>query len=234
MLEKFIVAEKDFPRPYRIIIVDGVSTDGTPDLARSYGNRLPIEVVALSTNLGLGGALEVGLLRALEQPGVVVTMDGDDSHDPTTIPAMLAKLATGFDLVVASRFEPGGAEIGVAGHRKLLSHVASALLRWLFPVGTVKDYSSGFRAYRTDALERLRRQAGRLVEERGFSCMMELLLSLRATGTRAAEVPLVLRYDLKRSESKMNVAHTIVRYLMVMGRHLGRVRGLNRPVGTPA
>jgi dolichol-phosphate mannosyltransferase len=101
-------------------------------------------------------------------------------------------------------------------------------------VGTIKDYSSGYRAYRTEALQRLLRRSGRLVNESGFSCMMELLLNLRAAGARAAEVPLVLRYDLKRSESKMDVGHTIVRYLMVMGKHLGRVRGLNRPLGSAA
>lgn len=234
LLDKFIVAEPRFPRPYRILVVDGVSTDGTPDVVRAYADRLPLEVLALSENLGLGGALEVGLLRALQRPGVVVTMDGDDSHDPATIPALLAKLAQGYDVVVASRFEPGGEEVGVARHRKVLSHAASGLLRLLFPVGTIKDYSSGFRAYRTDALERVREYAGRLVQERGFSCMMELLLSLRAAGARAAEVPLVLRYDLKRSESKMDVGHTIVRYLLVMGKHLSRVRGLNRPVRTAA
>ena len=211
----------------RVVVVDGDSTDGTPDAVRAFSDRLPVEVLELGGDRGLGGALEAGLVRALEIPTLdaVVTMDGDDSHDPHTIPSMLSKLREGYDLVVASRFEEGGREVGVAGHRRALSHAASRLLRTLFPVGSVKDYSSGFRAYRIAALRRVQESFGRLVEERGFSCMMELLLKLRAVGVQAAEVPLVLRYDLKRSESKMDVLPTIRRYLAVMGRNLRHAPG---------
>lgn len=234
LLTRFESAMAGFDRPYRIVAVDGVSTDGTAEIVESFGDRLPVEVLRLERNLGLGGALEEGLLAVLERAEVIVTMDGDDSHDPATVHAMLGKLEEGFDLVVASRFEPGGAEIGVAGYRKLLSHSASGVLRFLFPVGSVKDYSSGFRAYRTEALERVRVRFGRLVAESGFSCMMELLLKLRATGARAAEVPLVLRYDLKLSPSKMNILHTIARYAVVIGKNLPTARGLNRASRRPA
>ena len=234
LFDKFLDAHTGFREPYRIMVVDGASTDDTPDLVRSYADRLPIEVVELEKSLGLGGALETGLLRALEDSDVVVTMDGDDSHPPATIHDMITKLEEGYDLVVASRFEPGGEERGVAGYRKVLSHSASGLLRFLFPVGTIKDYSSGCRAYRADALRDARRAYGRLVRESGFSCMMELLLKLRTRGIRATEVPLVLRYDLKQSESKMDIGPTIVRYAVVIGRNLRFVRSLNRPVATLA
>jgi dolichol-phosphate mannosyltransferase len=230
LFDKFVSAMSDYSEPYKITVVDGVSSDGTPDLIRQYSNRLPIEIVELKDNLGLGGALEVGLLKALENgAGAIVTMDGDDSHDPHTIHAMLKKLADGYDLIVASRFEPGGEEVGVAGYRKVLSHTASGLLRFLFPVGEVKDYSSGFRAYRADVLRRVKEKNGRLVRESGFSCMMEVLLQLRTEGIRAAEVPLVLRYDLKQSETKMDIGHTVYRYVIVISKNLRFARGLNRP-----
>lgn len=209
-------------RTCRILVVDGDSTDGSPDAVRAFADRLPVEVMELDGDRGLGGALEAGLLRALEDPETeaIITMDGDDSHDPDTIPSILDGLAEGNDVVVASRFENGGREVGVAGHRKLLSHAASGLLRTLFPVGSVKDYSSGFRGYRPDALREVEARFDRLVQESGFSCMMELLLKLRALGVRAAEVPLVLRYDLKQTESKMDIGHTIRRYLAVMAGNL--------------
>jgi dolichol-phosphate mannosyltransferase len=218
LFEKFVAAAREWPGSYRIIVVDGNSSDGTPDRVRAFAGRLPIEMVELDEDVGLGGALEAGLQRALAQADVVVTMDGDDSHDPGTIPALLARLDEGYDVVVASRFAPGGEEVGVAGHRKVLSHAASAILRLLFPVGTVQDYSSGFRAYRADALQSIARQ-GRLVSETGFACMLDILLRLRAGGSRAAEVPLVLRYDLKPSESKMNVPRTVLRYLVLIARN---------------
>jgi dolichol-phosphate mannosyltransferase len=230
LFEKFVSAMADYREPYRIVVVDGDSSDGTPEVIRGFADRLPVEVVELGRNIGLGGALEEGLLRALEDGDTIITMDGDDSHDPHAIPAMLQKLDEGYDLVVASRFEPGGEEIGVAGYRKVLSHGASGLLRFLFPVGTVKDYSSGFRAYRASALHDAKQRYGRLVSESGFSCMMELLLKLRTLGVSASEVPLVLRYDLKQSDSKMDIGHTIGRYIVVIGKNLRFARGLNRPV----
>jgi dolichol-phosphate mannosyltransferase len=218
LLERFVAAAEEWPEPYRIIVVDGNSSDGTPTEVGGFRDRLPIEIVELREDVGLGGALEAGLQRALAQADVVVTMDGDDSHNPGTIPALLARLDEGYDVVVASRFAPGGEEVGVASHRKVLSHAASAVLRLLFPVGTVQDYSSGFRAYRAEALRSIARQ-GRIVSEAGFACMLDLLLRLRARGSRAAEVPLVLRYDLKPSESKMDVPRTVLRYLVLIVRN---------------
>jgi dolichol-phosphate mannosyltransferase len=218
LFERFVSAARDWQRPYRIIVVDGNSSDGTPAEVRGFSDRLPIEILELREDLGLGGALEAGLQRALTEADVVVTMDGDDSHDPHTIPALVDRLDEGYDVVVASRFAPGGKEIGVAGHRKLLSHAASAVLRLLFPVGTVQDYSSGFRAYRAGSLQSIARQGG-IVSEAGFACMLDLLLRLRASGARAGEVPLVLRYDLKPSESKMDVPRTVLRYLVLIVRN---------------
>lgn len=203
-----------------VLVVDGESSDGTPDLVRAWSDRVPVEILSLREDRGLGGALDAGLRRALDAgAGTVVTMDGDDSHDPATIPSLLDRITAGADVVIASRFAPGGREIGVAAHRRLLSHGAGAFLGTLFPTGEVRDYSSGFRAYRAAALERVRDAYGSLVDERGFTCMLELLLRLRSVGARAAEVPLVLRYDLKRSESKMSVGRTILRTLRVAARH---------------
>jgi dolichol-phosphate mannosyltransferase len=218
LLEKFVKAAEACQTPYRIIIVDGNSSDGTADAVRGFTDRLPIDIVQLKDDVGLGGALEAGLQCALAQADVVVTMDGDDSHDPGTIPALLTRLDEGYDMVVASRFAPGGKEIGVAAHRKALSHVASAVLRLLFPMSTVQDYSSGFRAYRAEALRSIAVQ-GRVVSETGFACMLDILLRLRTQGSRAAEVPLVLRYDLKPSESKMDVPRTVLRYLVLIARN---------------
>ncbi|MGH7550537.1 MAG: glycosyltransferase family 2 protein [Gemmatimonadota bacterium] len=199
----------------RVVVVDGGSTDGTRDEVRRQAVGFSVEILELGDGLGLGDALEAGLRHVLEESDAVVTLDGDDSHDPRVIPSLVARLDEGYDVIVASRFAEGGAEVGVAPHRRALSHVASAVLRGLFPMGEVRDYSSGFRAYRTEALRAVARD-GRLVGERGFSCMLDLLLRLRARGCAAAEVPLVLRYDLKASASKMDVPRTVIRYLVLI------------------
>lgn len=205
---------------YRVVVVDGGSTDGTLDRVVEFEDRVPIEIVTLKPGLGLGDALDAGLTRAVDGADVVVTMDGDNSHDPRLIVDMLDRIRAGSDVVVASRFAPGGAEIGVAPHRRLLSHAASRFLRTVLPFPPVRDYSSGFRAYRAKTLAEIRLVRQRFVTESGFACMLELLLELRANGARADEVPLVLRYDHKASDSKMDVLPTVMRYLSLVSRHV--------------
>lgn len=217
LLQRFEQAIAAVPFQLRVLIVDGESTDGTSELLKALASDLPVEVARLESDRGLGGALVFGLESALDQGAdVIVTMDGDDSHDPALIDALVAELQNGHDVVIASRFAPGGREVGVAPHRRLLSHAASGLLRTLFPFDSARDYSSGYRAYRREALETVKERFGQLTEETGFSCMLDLLLKLRAAGASASEVGLVLRYDQKHSESKMDVWDTIKRYLAII------------------
>jgi dolichol-phosphate mannosyltransferase len=93
--------------------------------------------------------------------------------------------------------------------------------RLLFPTPGVKDFTCGYRAYRASALQHAADQYGdKLFEFEGFQCMVDLLLKLRASGARFAEVPMILRYDLKRGASKMRVARTVARTLELAARRL--------------
>ncbi len=202
---------------FRILVVDDGSDDRTADVVRDLSSRWPITLHQHPYNRGLGAALLSGLQLAMKQDGVVVTMDADNSHDPSVIPAMAQLLEEGNDVVIASRFQRGGQEVGVPAGRRFLSHCASFLLRILFHYPNVRDYSAGFRAYRASTLRRLSdvyRQS--FIRQRGFACMLEVLLKLRAIGAQAAEVPLVLRYDLKSGASKMRILRTISQYATVM------------------
>jgi dolichol-phosphate mannosyltransferase len=204
-----------------ILVVDDGSADATASVAEAASGTLPVTVIRHASNRGLGAALQTGLVAALGEADIVVTMDADDSHDPATIPLLINRLQEGYDIVIASRFEDGGQEVGVAAHRRLLSHSASAILGIVVGVEGAKDYSCGFRAYRSTFLRRLIQDVGEenLVRETGFACMVELLLKASAHGARVAEVPLVLRYDRKQSVSKIRVFRTIVRYGVVLSRH---------------
>lgn len=204
---------------YRILVVDDGSRDGTADAVRRAAERLPITLIQHARNQGLGAAMRTGLKAAAQGEGVVVTMDADNSHDPELIHAMVARLDGASEVVIASRFQPGGAELGVPAHRRLLSHTASAVLRILIRYPGVRDYTCGYRVYRVETLRRLIDAFGDgFVRENGFSCMLELLLNLRTLGVPAAEVPLVLRYDLKTGSSKMRVMRTVWRYAVTITR----------------
>ncbi len=179
-------------------------------------------------NRGLAAAVRTGLQRGLETAGpedILITMDADNTHPPDLIPLMVARVREGADIVIASRFRPGARVVGVPWHRQLLSLGASWLYRFLFPIRGVRDYTCGFRAYRASLLrEGVRRWGEALISESGFAVTVDLLLKLRPLHPRIAEVPLILRYDLKPGASKMHVARTIRQSLVLaLRRKLGRL-----------
>jgi dolichol-phosphate mannosyltransferase len=217
----------------RVLVVDDGSHDGTISAARSFEDRLAIEVIPHDVNRGLGAALRTGLAAALERAGegdAIATMDADNTHDPSLVARMWDRLATGSDVVIASRYEPGGEEVGLSPLRRVLSRGASFLLSAVVPVPGVRDYTCGYRLYRGSILRRAAETwKERLIEEGGFTCMAEVLLKLGRGGAHVSEVPLVLRYDLKEGGSKMKVMRTIVRYFVLSIRL--RLRGIPRVAG---
>ena len=202
---------------YRILIVDDGSRDNTAQIVRDAAAQMPVELIQHPRNMGLGAAMRTGLNAASRSSDVVITLDADNSQDPELMKSMVERLGEGFDVVIASRFQPGAQEIGVPAFRILLSHVASAGIRTIVGYPGVRDYTCGFRAYRGETLRNLIDTFG-FIRENGFSCMFELLLNLRAIRARISEVPLVLRYDLKEGASKMRILRTMWRYVITLTR----------------
>jgi len=205
-----------------VIVVNDGSSDATGAVARSHTGIFPLTVVEHPGNLGLGAAIRSGLLAAVElaaDQDIVVTMDADDTHTPIAIAQMVQRINRGDDVVVASRYRPGASVVGVPPHRRFLSYAGSALFRVVFPTRGVRDFTCGYRAYRASVLRRafsLYREE--FINEEGFQCMVDILLKLRRMDLRFAEVPLTLRYDRKEGKSKMKVARTILRTLVLMAR----------------
>lgn len=203
-------------------VVDDGSSDSTAATAERGAEGLDVRVVRHRVNLGLGRALHTGLRAAIEASGdddVVVVMDADDTHDPGLIPSLQKKIAAGADVVICSRFARGGDDATAPLGRRVLSRGAGAVFRHALDVDGVRDYTSGFRAYRASLLRRASDHWGeRLVEEQGFACMVELLLKLRHCDPVIAEVPLPLRYDRKKSVSKLRLRRTMGQYAKLLMR----------------
>lgn len=204
----------------RILLVDDGSTDGTVDAAIAALPHGSVEVLRHPSNRGLGAALRTGLLAAAVDSDVVVTLDADNTHDPSLIPIMVGAVQRGHDVVVASRFAKGGRTVGVPFHRRMLSSVAGSLMALRFPFGEVRDYTSGFRAFRSGFLQVMIERLGeeRFIEEDGFGGVLELILKARAAGARATELPLTLRYDQKVGPSKIDMSRTIRHNLRLLFR----------------
>lgn len=206
----------------RVVLVDDGSSDGTAGVAAASAGPLKVFVERHPRNLGLGAALRTGLTRALTLAGEgdrIAVMDADLSHPPALLAAMESKISQGFDAVVASRYAAGGREVGLTLKRKALSRLCNFWLRRVFAVPGVKDYTCGYRLFRSAPLRELQAAtSGRFFEEGGFVCTSELLVNLARGGARFAEVPLVLRYDRKRGESKMRVWKTVAGYFRLARR----------------
>ena len=197
-------------------VVDDGSTDGTAEVARAGAEALDVRLVSHARNMGLGQAVNTGLRAVLAAAGesdVVVIMDADDSHPVEVIDLQLQAIEGGADVAIASRFVPGGGDATAPPFRRLLSRGAALTFRILLPLSGYRDFTSGYRAYRTSLLRRAHAHWGeRLVAESGFACMVELLLKLRYCDPVVREVPLVLRYDRKKSASKLKLMRTLVQY----------------------
>jgi dolichol-phosphate mannosyltransferase len=205
-----------------VIVVDDGSGDGTADRARAAVDGLDVRVVAHPVNRGLNEAIRTGLLAALEQTGeddIVITMDADDTHAPGLISRMTMLIEEGNDVVVASRYAPGGRVLGVPLSRRILSRGASLLFRMVYPVRGVRDYTCGYRAYRAGLLKAaFQRWGDQFISEPGFSCMVDILLKLARMDAVVTEAPLVLRYGRKPGKSKMNVRRTMAQTLSLLAR----------------
>jgi dolichol-phosphate mannosyltransferase len=198
---------------YRVLIVDDGSSDGTGRVIGEFAGRLPVTPLIHEQNRGLAEAMKTGLMAAVdmaERRDIIVTMDSDNTHNPGLIMQMVRMIREGHDVVIASRYVPGARVIGVSLVRRFLSFGASLVFRVLFPIIGVRDYTSGFRAYRAEVIKEMFTAYGdTFIDEPGFSCMVDILLKMRKYPLIIGEVPLILRYDQKEGASKMNVARTI-------------------------
>ncbi|MGI8685427.1 MAG: polyprenol monophosphomannose synthase [Acidimicrobiales bacterium] len=184
-----------------ILVVDDASPDGTADLADNLGAELGhVTVLRREGARGFGAAVRAGFVWALERDyEAVVGMDADLSHDPAALPSLLRALEGGADMVVGSRYVPGGAVPNWPVHRRALSRwgnrYATALLRL-----PVSDATSGYRAYRASAL---RAVDFNRVRATGYGFLIEMAYRVTRSGGRLAEVPIVFE-DRERGGSKMS------------------------------
>lgn len=190
------------PDPPGLCIVDDASPDGTGRLADEGAAACPRRVAVLhrAGKLGYASAHRDGMRAVLERgANVIVTMDGDLSHEPETLPAMLTALETA-DVVIGSRYVPGGRTVNWSPWRVLLSRVGGSFVTRLFTGLRQADCTSGFRAYRREALLAADPWATRAD---GYGFLVELLFRCRRQGLRIAEVPITF-HDRRAGRSKLS------------------------------
>ena len=207
-----------------VLVVNDGSQDDTAPCVNEFQGDLPIKLIDLKQNQGLANATRVGLIDALESSddnGIIVVMDADNTHAPELILRMIRHITEGADVVIASRYQHGSRIRGLSAYRVLLSLGASWLFRMTVRMEGVRDYTCGFRAYRVDLLRKAFAYYDQdMIKQSGFGVMVEILLKLKPMEPIVHEVPIILRYDFKKGDSKMNVMKTVRETLTLLARYM--------------
>ncbi|MDX1945820.1 MAG: polyprenol monophosphomannose synthase [Pirellulaceae bacterium] len=183
-----------------ILVIDDNSPDGTGQWCDERASDEPrLHCLHRAGKLGLGTATLAAMQYARDHEfDLVLNMDADFSHHPRHIPAMLAA-AEGADVVIGSRYCPGGGVQNWPLGRRLMSWAVNTYARLLLGLAP-RDTSGAFRCYRTALLEKLDPTQ---IKSRGYSFQEEILWRLKRLDARMVEVP-ILFADRERGQSKIN------------------------------
>ncbi|MEP7051720.1 MAG: polyprenol monophosphomannose synthase [Pseudomonadota bacterium] len=200
-LEAFVESTLGTVPRAHVLIVDDNSPDGTGALADELAARdSRVRVLHRPSKLGLGtayiAAFQLGLREGYR---FLLEMDADLSHDPQYLPAFYRELLAGADVVVGSRNVPGGDIVGWGPGRHLLSKGGSLYSRLILGVG-VRDLTSGYKAFRREALEAIFIER---VDSNGYSFQIEMTYRALCLGLNVREVPIVF-VDRQVGASKMD------------------------------
>jgi len=195
------VLDEAAPGSHRLLVVDDASPDGTgaiaDRLARTHGGA--VEVHHRRRKDGLGRAYLAGFARALDGGAeLVVEMDADLSHDPADLARLLAAAGTA-DLVLGSRYVPGGQVLGWGPLRCALSRGGCRYAQAILGLD-VRDLTGGFKCFRREVLEGIDLPS---VRSQGYGFQVELTYRAVLRGFRVREVPIVFR-DRRAGRSKMS------------------------------
>ncbi|HLS73525.1 MAG TPA: polyprenol monophosphomannose synthase [Actinomycetaceae bacterium] len=224
-----------------ILVVDDNSPDGTGAIAdAAAADDDAVHVLHRPGKAGLGRAYIAGFGWALERSyELVVEMDADGSHRPEQLVDLLdrARRADAPDLVIGSRWVPGGAVVNWPKHRELLSRGANTYVRVLLGL-PVRDSTAGFRVFRASTLAALPLAE---VESQGYGFQVDMTWRVHRSGGRIAEVPISF---VERAEGRSKMSREIItealtrttvwglrhraRQLAALGRQLP-ARGRRRP-----
>jgi dolichol-phosphate mannosyltransferase len=185
-----------------LLVVDDNSPDGTGDLADKLAAwDAHIFVMHRYEKNGMSGAYIAGFRWALEQGyDAIVAMDADGSHQPEQLPALL-EAATRADVVLGSRWVPGGRVVNWLKSREMLSRNANKYTQLILGI-KVKDTTSGFRVYRATALRQIALDE---VKSQGYAFQVDMTLRVIQAGLTVTEVPITF-VERRHGASKMSRA----------------------------
>jgi dolichol-phosphate mannosyltransferase len=214
-----------------VLVVDDSSPDGTAKIAQTVGDELGgVHLLSRPTKEGLGPAYRAGFRWGLERGYEgFVEMDSDFSHDPKSLPDLVAPLADGYDVSIGSRYVPGGTIPNWAFTRRMLSRSGNIYADVMLGLG-VKDSTAGFRAYTDSILNRIGLDE---VRANGYGFQVEMTYRAKLAGARITEVPIAF-VDRVEGTSKMSLSTVTEALAIVTKWGLRRLVGLRSVPAAPS
>jgi dolichol-phosphate mannosyltransferase len=192
------------PHDMHILVVDDNSPDGTADVVRGFQTAHSNVHLVSGQKAGLGAAYIRGMAHALQalSADVVFEMDADFSHKPEDLPRLLTNIEHGADLVIGSRYVPGGTiPVDWGWRRRANSVLGNIVARYVAGVYRVRDCTAGFRAIRASVLRKIDLPRLRV---QGYAFQVALLHAAVVQGAKIVEVPVDFP-DRTRGESKLGL-----------------------------
>ena len=205
----------------RVLVIDDNSPDGTGEIADRLASKLAwVDVLHRPRKEGLGPAYLAGFRRALDDGAeLVLELDCDFSHDPKDVPRLI-EAAESADLVLGSRYAPGGGTANWGLLRRAISRWGSLYAQILLSL-PVRDLTGGFKCYRREVLEAIDLEA---IDSRGYAFQIETTYRAIRAGFRVVEIPIRFT-DREVGGSKMSHSIVLEAVWKVPALRLGALRG---------
>ena len=201
---------------FKIILVNDGSRDKSSKIAQSLKKRYPIIIISYDKNKGVDVAFKLGfekIFQIAKNRDLIITLESDNTSDLSILDEMIQKSRNGVDVVLASCYAKGGGVYGTGIFRQGGSKIVNLLIYFLFPINGVKTYSSFYRTYNVGTFKKAwKAYSGKLINQKGFVCMVEMLIKLSKLPLKIEEVPMVLRWEGRRGKSKMKISKTLFGY----------------------